>query len=237
MRISIIIPTLNEADGLRYVLQQPALQDHRICEILVADGGSTDRTADIALAYGTRLVHAPRGRGQQLAAGAGGASGDVLLFLHADTRLPDNALKQIVASLADDRVAGGNFALTFDGDTSFAGWLTGYYRWLRRKGFYYGDSAIFVRRTDYDALGGIRPISLMEDYDFVRRIEAGCRTVCLDAPGAITSSRRFAGRRPWRIFGQWVLLHMLFHLGVSPDRLARLYRSEEHQPVIPSQAS
>ncbi|MEQ8707352.1 MAG: TIGR04283 family arsenosugar biosynthesis glycosyltransferase [Rhodospirillales bacterium] len=237
MKISIIIPALNEAARLRHVLQQPALKNGQGCEVIVADGGSSDDTAGIAVAEGAVLVMAPRGRGQQLAAGAAAAAGDVLLFLHADTRLPDNALQQIATGLADASISGGNFALTFDGDTGFARWLTGYYRWLRSKGFYYGDSAIFIRRTDYDALGGIRPISLMEDYDLVRRIEAGCRTVCLAAPGAVTSSRRFAGRKPWRIFGQWVLLHLLFHLGVSPDRLARLYRSEKHQPVMSSQTS
>ena len=96
---------------------------------------------------------------------------------------------------------------------------------------YYGDSVIFVRRTVLEAIGGIRPIALMEDYDLVRRLERHGGTVCIENPPVITSSRRFEGRRPWRIFCQWVLLHALYYARVSPDTLARLYRSAAHSPA------
>ena len=167
------------------------------------------------------------GRGQQLHAGAEAAGGDVLLFLHADCVLPPGALAQIEACLARSPAAvGGNFRLLFDGDTRFSRWLTGFYAWMRRYGLYYGDSAVFVRRRVYRAIGGIRPIALMEDYDFTRRLERAGPTLCITEPPLVTSSRRFTGRRADAIVWGWVKIHALYYLGVSPSRLARLYDSE-----------
>lgn len=227
--ISVIIPTFNEAARLQALLAKLADTDE-LYEVIISDGGSDDDTVDIAMTWGARCEIGPLGRGQQLVRGADIAHGEILLFLHADTGLPANALTQIRKALETPFVMGGNFKLRFDGDSEFASWLNGYYAWLRSKGFYYGDSAVFVRRTAYNKLGGILPISLMEDYDFVRRMErAGC-TVCLNDPGATTSSRRFEGREPWRIFWQWIYLHALFHLRVPSSVLAKLYRSEKHIP-------
>lgn len=227
--ISVIIPTLNEAAKLPGLLTR--LSDtHEVYEVIISDGGSDDDTIDVAMTWGARCESGSRGRGQQLMRGAETAQGDILLFLHADTELPPNALSQIRDALKSPDVIGGNFALGFDGGTDFATWLNDYYVWLRSNGFYYGDSAIFIRRGVYDALGGIRPICLMEDYDFVRRMERVGSTVCLDHPGAMTSSRRFQGRKPWRIFWQWVYLHVLFHLRVPSSVLAKLYRSEDQIP-------
>lgn len=227
--ISVIIPTLNEADKLPGLLA--GLSDsHEAHEVIISDGGSDDDTVDYAMTWGARCATGSRGRGQQLARAADIAHGDILLFLHADTDLPPNALTQIRQALHTPDVIGGNFALHFDGDTNFATWLNGYYAWLRSNGFYYGDSAVFVRRSAYDVIGGVRPISLMEDYDFVRRMERTGETVCLNNPGATTSSRRFEGRKPWRIFWQWVYLHALFHLRVPSSILAKLYRSEDKTP-------
>ena len=88
---------------------------------------------------------------------------------------------------------------------------------------YYGDSGIFVRRDIYERIGGIRPIALMEDYDFVRRLEKVGPTLCIDDPPLITSSRKFQGRRRFAIVTGWIWIHALWYLGVSPDRLARMY--------------
>ena len=96
---------------------------------------------------------------------------------------------------SNPKLIGGNFRLIFDGDTSFSRWLTKVSAWLRPLGIYYGDSGIFVRRTIYEALGGFRPIALMEDLDFVRRLERFGETCCIEDPPLITSSRRFDGRR------------------------------------------
>ena len=133
---------------------------------------------------------------------------------------------------ADAQVVGGNFRLVFDGDTTFSRWLTGFYAWIRSIGLYYGDSGIFVRRSVYDALGGFRPIPLMEDLEFVRRLGRFGRTCRIEDPPLITSSRRFEGRRPLEIFFGWVRLHALFWRGVSPERLADIYKTQAPRQEI-----
>lgn len=223
--LSVIVPTLDEAARLPALLAGIAAQDQP-AEILVVDGGSTDGSLAIARAGGARTLATEPGRGQQLAAGAAAASGDILLFLHADSTLPRGALARIRETLTEQPdLVGGNFELLFDGDDGFSRWLNGFYRWIRRRGFYYGDSAVFVRREAYRALGGIRPIALMEDYDFNRRMERFGRTCCIGDPPMITSSRRFRGRHPVAIVWGWVRIHLLYYLGVSPARLARIYDS------------
>lgn len=230
--ISIVIPTLNEASRLPKLLAQLARQKSPM-EIIVVDGGSGDETVSIARRYGVRVLSSARGRGLQIRAGAAAARGDTLLFLHADSRFPNGGLARIAETLAaDPAIAGGNFRLLFDGGDGFSAWLNGFYRWIRSHGLYYGDSAVFVRRPVYDALGGMRPIALMEDYDFNRRMERFGRTCCIDEPPLVTSSRRFRGRRPAAIVGGWLTIHALFYLGVSPDRLARLYDSERRRRLM-----
>lgn len=221
MRISVVVPTLNEAATL-----SAALARLDGAEVIVADGGSGDGTAEAARALGARVISAPRGRGPQLAAGARAATGEAILFLHADTRLGAGALDALRGALADPAVVGGNFRLIFDGEDRFSRWLTGFYAWLRRRGLFYGDSAIFVRRAALEAIGGVPEIALMEDFELVRRLARRGRLACVSEPPAVTSSRRFEGRRPWRIVAGWVAIHALHLAGVSPRRLARLYRSE-----------
>lgn len=224
--ISVIIPTLNEASNLATLLD--SVCDHEPApELIVVDGGSTDGTPGIATEYGAVVVHSAPGRGAQLHAGACLATGDVLLFLHADCRFPANGLGRIETALAAQPDAlGGNHRLLFDGSDRFSLWLNGFYAWIRSHGVYYGDSGIFVRRSAYDALGGIRPMALMEDFEFVRRMEAHGKTICIGDPPLITSSRRFHNRRPIGIVIGWLKIHALYYLGVSPRWLARLYDSE-----------
>jgi len=120
------------------------------------------------------------------------------------------------------QIVGGNFRLVFDGNTSFSRWLTRICTWIRLIGVYYGDSGIFVRRWVYEAIGGFHSIPLMEDFDFVRRLERFGRTCCIADPPLITSSRRFQTRRPLQIVCGWIRLHVLFWLGVDPCRLAEI---------------
>jgi rSAM/selenodomain-associated transferase 2 len=230
--ISIIIPTLDEERSLRLLLD--ALRQQTAAhEVIVGDGGSRDRTVEVARSSGVRTLVTHSGRGAGISLGAEASRGDVLFFLHADSTLPPGALDRINQALsADAKIAGGNFRLVFDGDTDFSRRLTRFCAWIRLLGFYYGDSGIFVRRAVYEALGGFRPIPLMEDWDFVRRLQRFGRTCCIENPPLITSSRRFTGRHPFEIIYGLVRIHVLFWFGVSPDRLVEMYRKQALPPQI-----
>jgi rSAM/selenodomain-associated transferase 2 len=223
--VSVLVPTLDEERALPPLLDHLAAL-HGRWELIVADGGSRDRTLPIARAHlaRPRVIEQAGGRAAQLNAAARAATGDVLLFLHADSRLPRDAY----ASLADawrsaPPIAGGNFALRFDGCGCFERALGAVYRLQRRHGFYYGDSSIWVRRAAFDALGGLREIPIMDDYDFVRRLERSGATRCLPGP-ATTSARRWRAIGIGRTVLSWFVIRWLFVAGVAPQRLARLYR-------------
>ncbi|MFZ4626924.1 MAG: TIGR04283 family arsenosugar biosynthesis glycosyltransferase [Blastocatellia bacterium] len=229
-RLSIIIPTLEEeaairslAESLRALLTpQPGSEESEV-EILLADGGSKDGTVPKARALGWKVIESPqRGRGPQMNSGAARASGEILVFLHADTHLPPNALVRIEEALKDPQILGGNFSLVFAGETWESRWLTRLYPLLRLGGMCYGDSAFFVRRAVFESIGGYREYPIFEDCDLYRRLRRQGKFVRVPAK-ASTSSRRFAGRF-FRTFALWSLLQVLYWLGVSPHRLAKLYR-------------
>ena len=143
--ISVVIPTLNEARSLESLVPSLAWEREYV-EILVVDGGSRDGSADLARRLGARVLRAGRGRGTQLRAGAEASSGEVLLFLHADTVFPPGGLGAINDHLQRrPQAVGGNFRLLFDGDEPFDRWLEGFYAWIRSKGLYYGDSGNRLR--------------------------------------------------------------------------------------------
>jgi glycosyltransferase involved in cell wall biosynthesis len=154
MRISVIIPVFNEESCLEQTLH--AVQALNPWELVVADGGSTDGTVSIA-SKAAQVVHAPQGRGAQQRAAATDATGDVLWFLHADTVPGTGALDAIRSCFEDERIAGGNFSLRFDGGKRSAKQLTRIYPWLRLLGLCYGDSGIFVRRSVYFEAGEFQP--------------------------------------------------------------------------------
>lgn len=224
--ISVIVPVVNEEAALEPLLQQLELEP-TAHEVIVVDGGSTDRSVDVARSSGAIVISSPRGRGNQICRGVEQACGDVLFFLHADSVFPTGGLQRIREALAEyPQAVGGNFRLVFDGDSGFSRWLTGFYAFIRFFRLYYGDSGIFVRRSVYDAIGGMRPIPVMEDLEFVRRLERSGRTCRIMDKPLVTSSRRFAGRWPPEIVYGWLKLHALFWLGVSPETLARTYRTQ-----------
>jgi rSAM/selenodomain-associated transferase 2 len=215
VKISAIIPTLNAADSLAACLASLGEAD----EIIVADGGSTDQTLAIAQAAGAKIVTSERGRGLQLAKGAAAANGDALLFVHADTHLAAGWRE-----LAERHLASSHRPACFRLKLDDPAWQA---RWIeeavalrtRLAGLPYGDQALLVTRAAYDAAGGFRPIVLMEDVDLVRRL---ARPVMLNGD-ALTSADRWR-RDGWarRTLRNLTCLS-LWRLGVSPDRIARLY--------------
>lgn len=221
MRLSVIIPTWCEAGLVREAVRAAARIGD---EVVVADGHSPDGTAELARAAGARVVMAPRGRGPQMHAGARCARGDVLLFLHVDAHLPPRARDAIERALDDPDVDGGNFLLRFVPDGSWARFFTWANdlrrRWMR---IYYGDSALFMRRRAYLALGGFRPLPIMEDYELVRRLERVTRTAYVRDVQVTASARRFE-HAPLRTLVLWVAVQVLYMLGLPPRHLARLYR-------------
>jgi rSAM/selenodomain-associated transferase 2 len=223
--VSIVIPTLDEARELPALLDDLARLPGR-WQLVVADGGSRDATVALARAHPAApvVLRAGGGRAAQCNAGARAAGGDVLLFLHADSRLPRDAYASLAAAWGTAGVQGGNFALRFDGGGTFARLLGAVYRLQRRHGFYYGDSSLWVRRERFDELGGFREIPIMDDYDFVRRLERGPgATRCLPGP-ASTSPRRWRAIGIARTVLAWFVIRWLYVAGVSPARLVRLYR-------------
>lgn len=227
--LSIIIPTFNEASVIGQTLDALAHFSETV-EIIVADGGSHDETAQIVRQQKARLILADRGRGAQMHAGAHEAQGKVLWFLHADTIPPPNAPDLIVESLKSPRVVGGSFNVDFDSRQISSRFLSWFYRRLRSCGLSYGDSAIFVRREAYEQIGGFKPLAIFEDLDLVRRLKSkGCFA---HLPAVVTtSSRRFAGRSFTLTFARWMLLQTLYWIGVSPQSLSGLYspiRNSKH---------
>jgi rSAM/selenodomain-associated transferase 2 len=219
-KVSAIVPTWREADRVERVVRDCA----RVAdEVVVSDAGSPDGTQEIARRAGARVAVGSKGRGPQLNAGAAMATGDVLLFVHADTQLPPEARRAIDAALRDPAVVGGNFKLRFFPASAFARVL-GFANHLRRRylGIYYGDSCIFVRRAVFDELGGFKNFPIMEDYEFVRRLEACGQTHYETSTEVRTSARRFEGRVV-RTLAVWAVIQGLYSVGISPCRLAPLY--------------
>lgn len=219
--LSVIVPTLNEARGVGAMLDALARLGAGV-EVIVADGGSGDGTAEVARGRGARVITSEPGRGTQMHAGALAARGDVLWFLHADTVPHADAARLIADALGDARAVGGNFAVSFDGTRRAARFMTWLYPRLRRIGLLYGDSGLFARREAYERTGGFQPFPIFEDLDFVRRLGRQGRLVHLTA-AVTTSSRRFEGRSFALTFARWAFLQMLYWLGVHPHALSRLY--------------
>lgn len=220
-RISIIIPTLNEAAGITATLEH--IRNRTNVEVIVADGGSNDQTAELARAAGATVVRCNRGRGKQMNAGAALASGEVLLFLHADTKLPDDFADHVWQTLREGN-SGGAFRLCIGSK----GWMLRLIesganlrsRWLQLP---YGDQAIFVSAPDFFSLHGFQNWPLMEDYDFCRRLRKAGR-IALAPAFVTTSARRWQRLGVLRTTLTNLLCVVAFRLGVSPVTLERWYR-------------
>lgn len=225
-QVSIVIPTLNAAPGLAATLR--ALEEGRrsglVGEVAVVDGGSRDATMEAARRGGASVLESSPGRGQQLAAGAAETKGAWLLFLHADTVLSQDwtqAVRDFIELPGnEDRAAVFRLALD-DGDPR-ARRIERLAHWRGRVlGLPYGDQGLLISRRFYEALGGFRPLPLMEDVDFVRRIGRG-NLVEMDAI-ALTSAARYRAGGWWLRPLRNLAILSLYFLGVSPDTLKRLY--------------
>jgi rSAM/selenodomain-associated transferase 2 len=220
MRLAIVIPTLNEEAALAANLPAAlALAD----EVWVADGGSADATVEIAGRLGARVVSGPPGRGPQLNRGARAAAGEILIFLHADSRLPGTAARLVTEAVRGGAVGGG-FRVRYDDPRTLLRW-GGRLIELRTRvtGCPLGDQAQFVTRRAYEALGGFRDWPILEDLDFIRRLKRHGQTVVLDAE-VTTSARRVLEEGVAKSVATNWMIWGLYLLGVSPHRLARLYR-------------
>ena len=221
MRISVIVPALNEERSIARTLDSILLlQPH---EIIVVDGGSTDCTVAICGQLGIRMLSSARGRARQMNLGARHATGDALLFLHADTKLPGSALDDICRALADPQVVGGRFDVRLEGKHWMLK-LIGTMISLRSRlsGVATGDQAIFLRREVFVRLGGYPDLPLMEDIALSRVLKRSGRVACLRSR-VVTSARRWEAEGIWRtIFKMWAL-KSLYLFGMSPFRLKRYY--------------
>ena len=220
-RISVIIPTLNESQSIGKTLT--AISKLTLpAEVIVVDGWSEDDTRKIARSHGVRVVTSERGRGAQMHRGAIVAMGDVFWFIHSDTIVPADAADLIHKALSHNDVVAGNFAVQFDGSEAAARFMTWLYPQLRHFGLCYGDSAIFVRREAYQQSGGFDSLPIFEDLDLLRRLRTKGKFVHLSAT-VITSARRFSGRTFPLTFSRWIVLQLLYWLGLDSRRLGRLY--------------
>lgn len=228
MTISVIIPTFNEETTLARTLAHTSTLG--MDEVIVADGGSTDRTIPMAKAFcarvpNARLIMAPHGRARQMNEGVKPSRGEILLFLHADTQLPSTARQDIEAAMQIGQVVGGRFDVEFDRRTFWSTVISTMMNWRSRwSGIATGDQAIFVRRQVFEQLGGFADIPLMEDIDFSRRLKRMGQTAPLRSR-VVTSYRRWETHGPIRTILLMWTLRFLYWTGVSPHRLKTFYRS------------
>jgi rSAM/selenodomain-associated transferase 2 len=222
-KLSIIVPVLDEGEGIAATLD--VLADMRAVgtEVIVVDGGSRDATIQRARLRADRVISAPRGRALQMNAGAEKASGDVLLFLHADTRLPTDADHLVLNGLERSGRAWGRFDVRIAGRHPLfpvIGWLMS----MRSRigGIATGDQAIFVRRAAFDTAGGFAAIPLMEDVALCKRLKRISRPLCLH-DRVITSGRRWEQHGVLRTILLMWRLRLAYFLGADPKHLARQY--------------
>ena len=223
-RLSIIVPVLNESAGIDACLMSLSALRDAGCEVIVVDGGSVDDTPARAAPRCDRLVRSARGRAAQMNAGATVAGADLLLFLHADTRLPAGALDAIEAATGGREFAWGRFDVRLD-STRASLRLVATMMNLRSRatGIATGDQALFMTRAGYAAVGGFPAIALMEDIAISKRLKGLCAPACLRLT-VLTSARRWESRGVLATIILMWRLRLAYYFGASPESLARRYR-------------
>lgn len=227
--LSIVMPVLNEAPAIVAALEALAPLRTSGVEVIVVDGGSTDGSAELARAGADHVLAARRGRASQMNAGAAAASAEVLLFLHADTGLPE-AAERLIANTIDAGRHWGRFDVHIDGKSAWLPLVAALMNWRSRlTGIATGDQAIFVSRAVFDAVGGFPDIPLMEDIELSRRLLQTGRPACL-AARVRTSGRRWERHGLWRTIVRMWWLRLRYYFGADPRRLAMEYGYAPREP-------
>lgn len=227
MEISVIIPTYNEELTILKTLEALARLQN-VSEVIVVDGGSTDQTREIVGNFreikNLRLIdYGIANRGKQLHEGTRHAVHDIFWFIHADTRPVQGSGRQIKANMRYREVVGGNFEIVFAGGTRWAKFLTWVYESLRKSGFIYGESAIFVRRETYEKMKGFKPYPMFEDLNFAKRLMRRGQFVHINLP-VTTSARRFENKRFVWSFMKWSALNGFYWFGVPARLMPKRYK-------------
>jgi rSAM/selenodomain-associated transferase 2 len=223
MRLSIIIPTLNEAAHIQATLRPLQALRQRKVEIILVDGGSSDGTGELAIPLVDRVMHSPPGRAAQMNAGAYASRGDALLFLHADSRLPDKADLLIATALTFPQVQWGRFDVAIDGShfmLPVIAWFMN--RRSRLTGIATGDQGIFIRRAAFQASGGFPAQPLMEDVEFSKRMRKRSAPAFI-AARITTSGRRWEQHGVWRTIGLMWRLRWQYARGTPAAEIHRAY--------------
>lgn len=220
--ISIIIPVLNEEKNISIVLENiKRLNGEK--EIIVVDGGSIDNTVEIVKKKGVMLLSLQKGRGCQMNKGAETANGDTLLFLHADTTLPENAITRIVETMKNHKIIGGRFDVRFDDDRFIFKLIAFLMNWRSRlTSIFTGDQAIFIRKNIFKDIGGYLEIPLMEDIALSKRMKRTGRVACLEY-SAITSARKWKEEGIIKTILLMWFLRLLYFFKISPIFLSKIY--------------
>jgi len=229
-RISVIVPVLHEADSINSLIQHLYAQDFREdYEIIVVDGDPDDETIGAIQHTEVKSIISASGRARQINAGADIATGDILLFLHADTRLPSGALQKISSVMEQERYVAGAFNLGMDSN-SIALRIIARLGSLRSRltRIPYGDQAIFIRRNYFSKLGCYRDIPLMEDVELMRRIKRSGDKIFIIPDRVTTSARRWETEGIIYCSLRNVIISNLYYMGVSPRKLVKYYRSHQN---------
>ncbi|WP_066378527.1 TIGR04283 family arsenosugar biosynthesis glycosyltransferase [Anabaena sp. CA = ATCC 33047] len=220
--ISVIIPTLNEAANITAVIN--TINPRINTEIIVVDGGSQDETVALAQSLGVKVISSSPGRAVQMNAGATVANGEILLFLHADTRLPMGFDEMIASALQQPQVVAGAFELRIDAALGGLRWVEKGVNWRSRLlQMPYGDQAIFITKSIFEKIGGFPELPIMEDFELIRRLQRIGKITIIPVP-VVTSARRWIKKGVFKttLINQIVIIAYL--LGVKPERIRQWYR-------------